>query len=294
MNQNTGTDTMDASPSPKTSDKKPSGRVVVVRQPRREGTELWQSVHVVGPENGPGFAQMLARAKCRKSENGLQDADFVVFTGGSVDIHPELYGVDSNETHDSVWFENQNCIYTMMEYLDTWQECYYVGIPMVGVCLGAQFLHVMNGGKLYQDVDNHNSDHALYCARTGQTIMEASSVHHQMCIENPVMEVLGTTCETNERWRDRNTCDLVIDKPDAEDIEAFWYKDTASLGFQGHPEYQGYPQYTEWCLQQINHHLICNPDLHYVDNCLRMKDEVMQERQFTLPDSVHKFIKEYS
>ena len=102
---------------------------------------------------------MLARAKCRKSENGVQDADIVIFTGGSCDVHPMLYGVDPNETHDSVWFENQGCIDTMMEYIDVWQECFYTGTPMVGICLGAQFLAVMHGAKLYQDVDNHNSDH---------------------------------------------------------------------------------------------------------------------------------------
>lgn len=298
MNANTGT--VGTAQATTTSEEKggtmsgSKSRIVAIRQkPIEHKTELWQTVHVVGPENGPSFAQMLARAKCKKSEDGVQDADIVFFTGGAVDIHPMMYGVDPNDTHENVWFDNPACVDTMMEYIETWQECFYLGIPMVGICLGAQFLAVMNGSKLYQDVDGHNSDHPLYCQRTGKTIWESSSVHHQMVIEDNIMKVLATTCESNERWRNRTQCDLVIDKPDAEDVEAFWYEVTCSLGFQGHPEYQGYPDYTEWCLQQIQHYIIENPRLEYVNNNLRMKQEALQRRNFTLPSSVHDFIKEY-
>lgn len=294
MKKNTGTDTMEKDPTMKEQSGNKTSRVVAIRQnPRGDATELWQTVHVVGPEAGPNFAQMLARAKCRKSERGVQDADLVIFTGGGTDVHPLLYGVDPNDTHDSVFFERQSCVDTMMEYIETWQECFYLGIPMIGVCLGAQFLHVMNGGKLYQDVDNHNSDHPIYDQRTGRTIKETSSVHHQMCIEHPDMNVVATCVESNERWRDRTVCDLVIDKPDEEDIEAFWYENTLCLGIQGHPEYSGYPEYTEWFLQQVNHFIMENPRLAYVDNVLRMKNEELQRRNFSLPNTVHEFIKEY-
>lgn len=271
-----------------------TSKVITVRQkPIKHKEELYQAVHVVGPESGSGFAQMLARAKCKKSENGVQDADFVIFTGGSVDIHPALYGVDPNDTHESVYFESMECIDTMMQYIETWQECFYLGIPMVGVCLGAQFLHVMNGGVLYQDIDNHNKTHPLYCALTGSTIKESSSVHHQAVKSQKNMKIVATTCESNEKWLNRVKCELVIDKPDEEDIEAFWYEDTACFGVQGHPEYQGFPEYTEWFLRMIQHFIINNEKLEVSSGNLRMKTEAMQRRNFTLPESVHNFIKEY-
>jgi gamma-glutamyl-gamma-aminobutyrate hydrolase PuuD len=269
------------------------GRIVAIRQHAPDNKEeLWQSVHVVGPENGPGFAQMLARARCRKSERGLVDADIVFFTGGSCDVHPALYGADPAKAHQSMMFTNQSHIDTMMEYYEVFHECLYVGIPMVGICLGAQFLHVMNGGSLFQDVDNHYKDHSMWDSKTGEVI-EVSSVHHQMCRPNDEMEVLGYSSESNERWTDRNTYELVVDDPEKDDIEAFFYRDTACLGFQGHPEYSGYYNYTEWCLKQITECLINSPDFEYRDNLLRMKSSVLNTRKFSFPDSVTKFVKEY-
>lgn len=257
-------------------------------------TELWHSVHVVGPENGSSFAQMFARAKCSKSKRGVEDADIVVFTGGCLDIHPELYGISVQESHNSVYFESQACVDLMLEWIETYQECMYTGKAMVGVCLGAQFLHVMNGGKLYQDVDSHQSSHPLYCATTGATIMNASSVHHQMCVENDDMVVLGTACESNERWIDRTNCDLVIDDPRKDDIEAFFYPDTLCLGFQGHPEYSGYDEYTEWCMRQMLDRLINNGRMALENSVLKLKGEHLAQRKFKLPDTVQAFIKEYS
>lgn len=286
-------DRTDNTPSAETSGNKKTSRVVAIRVPERERTELWHTVHVVGPENGPGFAQMLARAKCTKSKTGIIGADFVIFTGGFVDVHPSMYGADPNLVHDSVYGLDGSSAAQMMEYIEVWQECFYLGIPMIGVCLGAQFLHVMNGGKLYQDVDNHNSGHPLYCNRTGKTIKESSSVHHQACIYQDSMNVIAESCEANERWIDGTHCELVIDKPDAADIEGFWYEQTMCLGVQGHPEYQGYPEYTEWFLQQILHYIVCNDKLAYENNTLRMKEEALKRRNFTLPNSVHEFIKEY-
>lgn len=295
MNANTGTTATQAVTGGTVTMTKDEPKVIVVQQATKpERTELYHTVHVVGPENGPAFAQMLARAKCTKSKNGVQDADIVFFTGGSVDVHPLLYGADPNDAHESVWFESEACTKTMMEYIQVWQECFYLGIPMVGVCLGAQFLAVMNGAKLFQDIDNHNSGHNMHCIRTGTVIDDISSVHHQSVIKDKHMQVIGASYESNERWKNRRECNLVIDKPDEEDVEAFWYEDTMCLGFQGHPEYSGYPEYTEWCMKQIEHYIIYNSKMAYVDSNLRMKQEALQRRNFTLPNSVHEFIKEYN
>ena len=293
MSQDTGTRTLDSKGS-RTNVERPVSRVVAIRRPKIEGTELWLSVHVVGPENGPGFAQMLARAGCRKSQRGVEDADLVIFTGGSCDIHPVLYGVDPQNTHDEVFFEDQECIDTMLEYIETWKQCLYAGIPMVGVCLGAQFLAVMNGSKLYQHVDSHYSDHSIFCHMTGETIKGCSSVHHQMVIRDDNMKLLAEARDlSGERWHDRR--DVVFkDFASCDDVEAFWYEQTLSLGFQGHPEYQGYPEYTEWCLEKISHFILHNSKLEYQNNYLRLKEGELRQRNFSIPKNVNKFIKEYS
>lgn len=299
MKTNTGTDTMtsEASTSSEKSGSKAKGRVISIRQnaiPNK--VELWHSVYVVGPEKGFNFAQMFARAKCTHAET-LQDADIVVFTGGSVDVHPALYGVDAQDTHESVFFESQECIDVMNEYIEAFYQAYYQGIPMVGICLGAQFLHVMNGGKLYQDLDYHNSgSHPMYCHETGRTLKEISSVHHQSCQQQESMIVLGSSCESSTRWIDRSHCESALTTEDDEDIEAFFYPMSVCLGIQGHPEYQGFPEYTEWCLNLIQEHIINNKNLALQDNQLRTKEEfnIKQSEGFNVPDTIHSFVKEYT
>lgn len=271
------------------------GRLVAIRTDQAVETSLWQTVHVVGPENGPSFAQFLGRARCDKSKNGVEDADIVFFTGGMVDVHPAMYGADLDLVHESVYWQDQWCVEVMLQYIETYKRCLELGIPMVGVCLGAQFLHVMNGGKVYQDIDNHNSDHALYINSTGETIENSSSVHHQAVVENDKMEVLAVTCESNERWLNANDYELVIDNPSSEDVEAFWYEDTLCLGFQGHPEYQSYPEYSEWCRKMICEYIIANEDhLEYRNNVLRKKPQLLLEQNLSLPQAIIDFEKEYS
>jgi len=292
MKDNTGMDTMDT--SAKSGNKTRDVKVVSVRRrPVENPVELWHSVYVVGPENGPGFAQMFVGAKCHKAKT-LQDADIVVFTGGSLDIHPEMYGVSPEDTHDTVWFESQECADLMIKYIETYQECLFTGKAMIGVCLGAQFLHVMNGGTLYQDIDSHNSDHPIYCATTGKTFYETPSVHHQACKLNEKMVILATAAESNERWLNRTNCELVVDDPTKEDIEAFFYPGTMCLGIQGHPEYQGYPDYTQWFLNQILDRIINSPKMHLEKSVLTMKQEYLKKQDTSLPKTVQEFIKEYS
>src|SRR5690554_3184603 len=76
-----------------------------------------------------------------------EEADLVCFIGGE-DVQPSLYGEhDHPSTHTNPARDE------MEEKL--FHYCLNEGIPMAGICRGAQFLNVMNGGKLYQDVDNH-------------------------------------------------------------------------------------------------------------------------------------------
>lgn len=254
-------------PPPMVLDQK---RVTIIQEPDIDWPELWLNVYVHGPEAGPSFNKMFSRAKCFKSDTP-DDADLVVFSGSSHDVNPTLYGTKPHRSVSSNDAIDKN-------NLSLFAFCAERGIPMLGVCGGAQILHVAMGGALFQDVDGHNSSHTMWCIDEKMMIDRVSSIHHQMCIRQEGMTVLAHSHTSRVRVVDPRVTETGANS----DIEAFFYRDRCILGFQGHPEYTGYPKYTEWCLKQVDHCLNENPDLGYRandtgSNKLRIKPEIMAE-----------------
>lgn len=229
------------------SDLKPGQRkVTLIKDHILDYPELYLEVFLQGPpEDCYGFPEMFARAHCTKA-NSIEEADLVVFAGGP-DVNPALYGA---EKHNRTYFDDDRDTADIGAYL----TCYELGIPMLGICRGAQFLNVMNGGALYQDVDNHNGDHNLWDHQRKIMIEKVSSVHHQMVIANATggMEIIGTSASANNRWLDpKNNRQGTF-----ADVEAFFYPETCCIGIQGHPEYRGYPKFTQWSLELVQE-LVC-------------------------------------
>jgi gamma-glutamyl-gamma-aminobutyrate hydrolase PuuD len=238
--------------------------------------ELGFEVYVAGnlQEELP-FIEMFSRAGCRRAAT-LDDADLCIFVGSSSDVDPQLYG---HGTHPNT---NVDPVRDQMN-MEIYSYCLTAGIPMFGVCHGAQFLHVMNGGILYQDVDGHVGDHSIRDLINHRTITKTPSVHHQMCVVNPLhgMQVLATSPMAKRRliWDDReghNEFKTILGI--RSDVEAFFYRDTCCLGVQGHPEYSRYPEYTTWCLNMLEQFIRHNPDLEWDENVLRLKPEFIEER----------------
>lgn len=201
------------------------------------------------------FAEMLIKAKCYKADSP-ETADFVIF-GGGVDVNPLLY---DEECHPSVHFYSKRD----EDDIKLYEYCLQEGIPMLGICRGAQFLHVMNGGKLFQDVDGHNGAHQLWDCKNRRSVGTTSSVHHQMVRPNKLggMEVLADARISKTRWKNKTE----KEEGSSMDIEAFFYRDTCCLGIQGHPEYRGYAQFTQWSLQMMDEYFVANPDLSLCRN----------------------------
>lgn len=243
-----------------------SRQMLLMRDTSISFPELWLNIHVVGPPmDTQGFAEMFARGRCFKADTP-DKADLVVFTGGP-DVDPRFY--TEAPIHDSVFVDESRDDSDLAVYT----KCYDDGIPMFGVCRGAQFGHVMNGGKLFMDVDKHQSQHLMY---TETEAVPVSSLHHQLCIENDDMDVIGWAEESTERYYSATSSNT----GKAKDVEAFFYRDTCFFGVQGHPEYKGYLSFTHWCLQQIEHLIVNNPDivLNKDLGVYRLKPEFLKER----------------
>ena len=154
----------------------------------------------------------------------LSDADLVQFTGGE-DVSPELYGAKkhpttgNNPTRDA--FEKH-----------IFDQCVERQLPMAGICRGGQFLNVMNGGSMWQDVDGHAiyGTHSCIDQDTG-LIIEVTSTHHQMMRPSEGAHIIALASESTYK---ENVVKLHGYFDD--DVEAVYYKGSNSLCFQPHPE----------------------------------------------------------
>ncbi len=102
----------------------------------------------------------------------------VVFTGGE-DVGPSLYGKSAHHTT----FDNPR---RDKRELAVFKKAKALNLPLAGICRGAQFLCVMAGGELVQDITGHGGrNHSLKVMQEDGSIklVEVNSSHHQM--QNP-------------------------------------------------------------------------------------------------------------
>ena len=167
-----------------------------------------------------------------------EEADLVQFVGGA-DVSPSLY---NEEAHPTTWFDS----ITDMESMYLYNLAIEENIPMAGICRGSQFLCVMGGGKLWQDVDGHATGHthSLVDIPTGIVIEECSSTHHQQHrpADNAIiiarsLENLSTIKENGEESFLISDLEPTGDYALEYDVEAFYYKHINALGYQPHPEF---------------------------------------------------------
>lgn len=159
----------------------------------------------------------------------------VVFTGGA-DVNPALYGEPTNRRTYCTPKRDEN---EALIYRRAKRE----GIPCIGICRGAQFLTVMNGGKLVQDITGHalSGTHPMITS-DGEEI-QVNSTHHQMMLPlNSDHTLLGWAHNLSEYY-DRGFLDddteyeLIVDKEGNNvEPEVVWYPNSQSLAVQYHPE----------------------------------------------------------
>ena len=195
-------------------------------------------VYIVGQVQRP-YARMFLERSDRTfiGTRNLKEADIVVFTGGA-DINPRLYGekplsvTSFSEARDEI-------------DLDAWTAT-PDNVISVGICRGAQFLNVMNGGTLWQDISDHTFSHLITDRMTGRSIW-ASSTHHQQMIPGPDAHVVAVAAKAKEkhafgRSYERSLSEsqdrrILFEDGDAVDYEVLEYPDTLTLCFQPHPEH---------------------------------------------------------
>ncbi len=151
--------------------------------------------------------------------------DALVIWGGA-DISPSIYGqpVEKNcgATADLSHRDQIEVSVTA--------AAIQAGVPILGICRGAQLLCAMAGGTLYQDVHGHFGDHEI-TTHDGKSYV-TSSVHHQM------MKVDAMNPEDYQllAWSTKHRT-----KPEdgvaGEEPEVVYFPKIKGLAIQGHPEF---------------------------------------------------------
>lgn len=158
--------------------------------------------------------------------NNLEQAELVVFTGGS-DVDPIIY----NESKHPMTCSNYDRDLAEQEMFNKAQE---LGIPAIGVCRGSQFLCTMAGGKLVQHQQNPMYIHNINTY--DDRVIKVTSTHHQAAYPFDLPEdeykVLGWTEDISEYHEDGDEFEM---SPPLE-CEVVYYPKTNSLGIQSHPE----------------------------------------------------------
>lgn len=211
------------------------------------------SVYIQGPGGAP-YEAMFASMGIQKAKS-IEDCTFVCFTGGE-DVDPSLYGEkalrgthfnDLRDGFDSGVYGQAKTVFKDEKIK-----------PCVGICRGGQFLNVMNGGKLWQDVDRHTNYHTLWDPHIQEEFF-VTSTHHQQMIphhsgvlvayagisHNKVAFGRGWSCSMDSaglRGKECYSKGLAIqDAKDpihpSIDAEVVWYPETQDLCFQPHPEF---------------------------------------------------------
>jgi gamma-glutamyl-gamma-aminobutyrate hydrolase PuuD len=184
---------------------------------------MQRRVFVVG---GDGLVSAMFELEGWLLAQNVEDSDFVVFTGGA-DVPPKYYGENPIPgTRCNPWREEQEEV--------TYHQAVASGKALVGICRGGQFLNVLNGGAMWQDVDNHAifDTHPVYDIESGRDI-ECTSTHHQMMR----IGVGGVLVAHSGNLTTYYKSESGTHEPHAVDVEVVWYGGTRSLCFQPHPEY---------------------------------------------------------
>lgn len=196
-------------------------------------------VKIVNPS--PQYVNLFTDLGYTPVEN-IEDADMLCFTGGA-DIDPSFY---NHKRYKNTFVDSERDD----EDFDMYQEGRFRNLPMIGICRGAQFLHAMNGGQLYQDVSGHTKKHMVELLFDNFSTIEVTSTHHQMMIKPD----FGSQ---DDPPYPQNTCEVLAWCPNEsvvmkcvngnvfvrggvyDTLEVAWWTATKCLCFQPHPEHPG-------------------------------------------------------
>lgn len=174
----------------------------------------------------------------------LTDRLAVVIWGGA-DISPSIYGQIAN-IHTMA--ENTMSSRDEIE-VSIAEKAIELGIPLIGVCRGAQLLCALAGGSLAQHVTNHAGGYHSIETKDKEKY-NCPSLHHQMMW--PWLEDSTPIPHELIAWAEPKRSKVYLGSPDPREVdgdngvalpdppyepEIVWFNQNKSLCIQSHPEF---------------------------------------------------------
>jgi gamma-glutamyl-gamma-aminobutyrate hydrolase PuuD len=158
--------------------------------------------------------------------NKLSEADLVIFPGGC-DVYPGIY---KKKQHRTTHYN----IDTDVRQVAIMKKTIELGIPMVGICRGAQLMcAIQPKGMLIQDMD-HPSNHTINTF--DKELISVNSLHHQMQypfnMDKSDYRILGWANRISNKYKSEDEKDLDVPC----EPEIVFYPKIKGLAIQHHPE----------------------------------------------------------
>lgn len=140
-----------------------------------------------------------------------------------------------------------------------------LGIPIIGICRGAQLMCALAGGKLIQDVSGHGATHTIMTDK-GKLLL-TTSVHHQMMYPWNTEFKMIAWCDPPRSKHYMGPPDNEQDTfvtfpagvvPSRQEPEIVYFDRVKALCIQGHPEFihNEKHEFVIYCQQLIEEYLI--------------------------------------
>lgn len=200
------------------------------------------------PHDGIGpFKGLFSKWINLATAESFSNIDAVILWGGA-DISPSLYAEEP--------FHNSGPQRPSPRDVFEWgliREAEAKGIPVIGICRGAQLMCAYVGGKLVQDVNNHNRGHSIITNTEERFFV--TSCHHQMMYPFDVEHELIAWSEKHQATRynppDRLYCQE-MEKHIHKEPEIVFFPEIKGYGIQCHPEWHTEDDpFNEWVMKNI-------------------------------------------
>lgn len=185
----------------------------------------------------------------------VASVDALIIWGGE-DIATSLYGEKAG-----VWTGTEELSARDRVEADACNEAIKQGKPIIGVCRGAQLLCALAGGKLVQDVRNHNRGDHLVRTSDGR-LMETSSLHHQMMwpfqVEHKMLAWSEHRLSNHYAFNaERVKTATEIEALGHVEPEVVYFPKIKGLAIQGHPEFQNPgDEFVLYCMDLVREYLL--------------------------------------
>lgn len=170
--------------------------------------------------------------------------DGVLVLWGGEDINPDIYNHPRHPSTGRASPRDDIEVALARHAIDK-------GMPIVGICRGAQLLCALAGGSLIQDVRGHaGANNMIQDVRTNKLTAVNSLHHQQLYLEDmPIdsYELLATAVLVGygHSWKDG------VPKPIKYEPEAVWFPKIKGLAIQWHPEYLNDAHPSQVYVQQL-------------------------------------------